>query len=197
MDKLTEDRMRLLDIADSIQEIQGYVGQGNFEDFNTRYDMKRAISEQLIQIGGAASLLTDEFKTKYGDIDWDVLKGLQYTNYDMELEMDLHPIWYIVNNDLPEIAEQILDIATQIEGEEDLSDVALNNEDLQDLKELNADRVARNSSTDFEEDKDIHLEDETFHESPSMGDITDSVYYEEKFDDEEENEGNVEINKNE
>ena len=117
-----EDRMRLADIAGSITEIQGYTGSADFKDFNIREDMRMAINSHLQQIGGAAALLSDEFKENFRDVDWDVLRGLQYANFDQELELDSHPQWYIVENDLPKILETITDITTQIEAKEALED---------------------------------------------------------------------------
>ncbi|MES2732494.1 MAG: hypothetical protein V4714_12125 [Bacteroidota bacterium] len=115
-----EDLIRLLDITDSIQEIQGYIGQSEYNEFATRDDIKEAVVSQLQQIGGAAALLSDEFKEKYRDIDWNVLAGLQYGSYDQQLELDMMPHWYIVHNDFPQMLIQISDIATELRQATDL-----------------------------------------------------------------------------
>ncbi len=154
-----EDIQRLLDIADSMREIQGYIGQGEYQDFYSREDIREAVSSQLLQIGGAAALLTDEFKERYGTIDWNILSGFQYANFDQELELDLHPIWNIVQNDLPIIMDEVLDLAVQLEDEQDLSDVALNEEDLNDLKAERKAKYAQTQQPTIEED--IHLFDES------------------------------------
>jgi uncharacterized protein with HEPN domain len=159
MDTNSDDRIRLLDIADSLREIQGYVGQGGYEDFSKRDDVREAVTSQLLQIGGAAALLSEEFKEKYGDIDWNVLIGFQYANFDEQLELDLHPIWSIIENDFPQISDEVIDLAAQLEDEEDLSDVALNEEDLRDIK---AERKRKYIKTeDIAETEDIHLVDES------------------------------------
>jgi uncharacterized protein with HEPN domain len=117
-----EDRIRLLDITDSIREIQGYVGRGTYDDFSQREDVMQAVSSHLLQIGGAAALLSDDFKDQFREIDWDVLKGLQYANFDHELELDAHPQWHIISNDLPELMDKMLDISTEIDRQEELED---------------------------------------------------------------------------
>lgn len=122
MDIKEEDRMHLLGIADSIREIQEYVGDGDWKDFSQREDMRMAISNHMQQIGSAAALLTDEFKDNFRDLDWDILRGLQYSNYDQELEMDAHPQWHIVSQDLPIFLEQIEDLITELEREETIED---------------------------------------------------------------------------
>jgi uncharacterized protein with HEPN domain len=158
MDIQSDDRIRLLDIADSLREIQAYIGQGTFEDFSKTDNVREAVTEQLLQIGGAAALLSDEFKEQYGDIDWNILTGFQYANFDEQLELDLHPIWSILENDLPYIKDEVLDLALKLEDEEDLSDVTLNEEDLHDVQEERKSKYARTENQ--EEVDDIHLVDE-------------------------------------
>jgi uncharacterized protein with HEPN domain len=122
MDIREEDKMHLLGIADSIREIQGYIGQGDWRDYSQDSNEQQAISSHLQQIGSAAALLSDEFKDKFRDVDWDVLKGFQYANYDQELELDYHPQWHIIKEDLPIFLEQIEDLLTEIQREETLED---------------------------------------------------------------------------
>ena len=159
MSNHSEDIIRLIDIADSMSEIRGYVGQGEYQDFSSREDIREAVVNQLVQIGGAAALLSEDFKEKYGTVDWDILIGFQYANFDQQLELDLHPIWSIVHNDLPIIMDEVLDLATQLQDQEDLSDVALNEEDLRDLKEQRREKYANTQQPDLTQD--IHMEDET------------------------------------
>lgn len=120
MNNRGDDKIHIMSIADSIQEIQGYLGRSNYEAYAQREDIREAVIGQLNQIGGAAAMLSDEFKNKYADVDWDVLKGLQYAHYDQELELDLHPQWHIVKNDLPEVKNQIMDLTLQLENEDGL-----------------------------------------------------------------------------
>jgi len=117
-----EDLIHLSDIADAMSEIQGYVGRSEYNDFATREDIKEAVISQMQQIGGATALLSDEFKEKYRDIDWDVLKGLQYSHYDQQLELDMMPHWYIIQNDFPDLLAQISDITTELQRVSDLED---------------------------------------------------------------------------
>jgi len=136
MDKNIEDRIRLLDMADSIREIQGYVGDGTLQEISMSEDAQQAISSQLAQIGGAAAMLSEEFKEKYSDIDWDVLKGLQYVGFDHELELDMRPQFHIVSHDLPVFLEQISDLATELERNESMEDDIFDSDAISDLGEF-------------------------------------------------------------
>ncbi|MBD0259027.1 MAG: hypothetical protein ICV83_25190 [Cytophagales bacterium] len=116
------DRVHLTSMIDSINEITGYIGRASYSDYSQREDIREQVSAQMAQIGGAAALLSDEFKEQYRDIDWDVLKGLQYGHFDMELELDAHPQWNIVSEDMPEILSKLNDISTQIYRDEVMDD---------------------------------------------------------------------------
>jgi uncharacterized protein with HEPN domain len=155
MEIMNEDIIRLTDMADSIREIQGYIGRSDYDNYAGDEFLREEVIVQLAQIGGAAAMLTDEFKEKYGEVDWDMLKGLQYANFDETLEMDVHPIWHIVKEDLPEIMNQILDLAATLQDEEDLKDVTLNDEDLRDVQELHAKK-----ELEVPEKEDINMEDD-------------------------------------
>jgi len=153
-----EDLMRLMGITDSVREIEGYLGDASYEDFVKREDLRQAVVANLAQIGGAAALLSDEFKEEHNEVDWDVLNGLQYSGFDEELEMDAHMTWFMVKEDLPEISEQLLDLVTALENDYNLDEVALNEEDKKDIQERY--RKMTQSSEDLHQFEDIKTEQE-------------------------------------
>ncbi|HXA02349.1 MAG TPA: HepT-like ribonuclease domain-containing protein [Cytophagaceae bacterium] len=118
MDKFSDDKARLLDIAKSIDEIQETIAGMKFEDFIRETDIRDDVAYMLQEIGGAARLLSFEFKETYGDIDWDVLTNLQFATYDQEIEIDPNAIWYVIENDLSLIKDQVLGITTVLEDKE-------------------------------------------------------------------------------
>jgi uncharacterized protein with HEPN domain len=129
-----DDLIRLIDMRDSIGEIVEYAGGADFNTFFQRVDMREAVSAQLGQIGGAAALLTDEFKEEVGDFDWDVFKGLQYVASDEYFEKDLHGIWFIISNDFPVFYSKLSDMVTTYQDDMDIEGFALNQEDARDIK---------------------------------------------------------------
>lgn len=115
-----EDLIHLSNIAQNILEIEGYVGEGDYEDFTTDESERVAIYELLTQIGSAATLLSDDFKNQYDELDFRVLEGLRNASYNEEMEISHNPVWHIVKNDLPYFREQIMDIKTKLEEQEDI-----------------------------------------------------------------------------
>ena len=59
METREEDRIHLLSIADSIREIQGYLGRADYGAYAQREDIRESVIGQLNQIGGAAAMLSD------------------------------------------------------------------------------------------------------------------------------------------
>jgi len=115
MDKFADDKIKLFDIVTSIEEITGYIAGIKFETFVKETQIKDEVLYLLREIGNSVKLLSDEFKMTYGDIDWDVLKNLRFATWDQELEIEPNAIWYIIENDLPIIQDQINNITSVLE----------------------------------------------------------------------------------
>jgi uncharacterized protein with HEPN domain len=200
METREEDKIRILDITRSINEIRGYVGRSDYDSFAQREDIREAVTSHLLQIGGAAAMLSDEFKDKYADVDWDVLKGLQYANYDQELEMDLHPQWHIVNNDLPEMMDQLMNLSLTLEREEALeNEIGLEDypedtldgmptftEQAADLPEVRMD-LDDDEPFDDDVDEDEDFDDDIFDENVDVDnlDVEDDSFIDRRFTDDD------------
>jgi uncharacterized protein with HEPN domain len=119
MEKFIDDKAKLYDIVKSIEEVEAAVGGMRFESFIKQNHIIDLVAYQLREIGMAVQLLSFEFKEQYGDVDWDVLTNLQFATWDQEIEIDPHALWYVIENDLPRIKDQIFDIAMLLEDKED------------------------------------------------------------------------------
>jgi uncharacterized protein with HEPN domain len=190
MDIIEDDRIRLLDIADSIREISAYIGDTSYEEFLQEEDLMMAVTSQLLQIGGAASELSDEFKEKHGEVDWDVLRGLQYANYDKELELDLHGMWHIINTDLGEIMQKVSDLSLLLEKQELADDEGIDITELEEPLDFFGKRKYREPDTDEEVWLEIsrksnkaivHMTSEQI----DRLDVEDDSYINQRFSDEE------------
>lgn len=113
-----DDKVKLFDMARYIEEVEGQTAGIKFEDFAKETQVKDEVAYLLREIGVAAGLLSEEFKTTYGDVDWDVLTNLQFATWDQEIEVDPHALWYIIENDLPLIKDQIYDITTVLQDKD-------------------------------------------------------------------------------
>lgn len=111
-----EDLVHLQNIAQNILEIEGYLQEvEDYDNFTTDEADRVMIYDLLGQIGVAASLLSDDFKNQYEEIDFRVLESLRNAAYNEEMEIYHHPVWHIISKDLPYIREKIFDVKTKLE----------------------------------------------------------------------------------
>lgn len=116
-----DDRQHLTYIVDSIDEIEGYMQYEDYNDFSKDEFAKEAVARICQDIGGAAKLLSDEFKeTHGGSFDWDVLIRLEDAMYDQATETNFEALYGVLKNDLPIIKDGVSDIAAKFNDEEDI-----------------------------------------------------------------------------
>ncbi len=115
-----EDKQHLMNIADAIEEIQSYVQYEDYNQFSKDELTREAVTRLFQDIGGAAKMLSEEFKGSYGDIDWNVLIRLEDAMYDQAEETSFEAIWFIIKEDLPVIKDQVTDLAANLREEDDI-----------------------------------------------------------------------------
>ncbi len=105
------DKVRLLHINDSIDEIQTAAGNKSFDEFVNDHVLRIAVVKWPEIIGEAANHIADETKIKASNLDWNkiismrnfVVQEYSGINYDI--------IWQTVNTKLQELkttAEELL-----------------------------------------------------------------------------------------
>jgi uncharacterized protein with HEPN domain len=115
-----EDKQHLMNIADAIVEVQSYVQFEKYEDFAQDEMAKEAVTRLFQDIGGATKLLSEEFKSFYGDIDWDAFVNLENAMYNQAYETGYEEIWSIIKKDFPKMKTQVTDLAANLEEEDDI-----------------------------------------------------------------------------
>ena len=116
-----EDQVHLNNIVNSINEIDSYVTNLDYNMFVQAEEIQGTVARNLQMIGDAASLLSDDVRDRFGYIDFNVLINLKNAVYNIEMERDPHVLWHIIINDLPVIKDDILTATEEINREEDLS----------------------------------------------------------------------------
>lgn len=62
-------------------------------------------------------MLSDDFKQFYTNVDWEALTNLENIIYTQEYETNLAPMWPMIENDLPEIEDNIIRVSKLMEEE--------------------------------------------------------------------------------
>ena len=108
------DRARLQHIFDAIKEIESYITNSSYKDFQINSMMQFATVKQLEIIGEASNQLTEHFKKLYKEIEWREIIGLRNILIHEYFGIDTKIVWDILQTDLPKFKIQIEEIINQI-----------------------------------------------------------------------------------
>jgi len=101
------DNARLNHILDAIAEIQSYVKDLSFEEFESNSMVFNACLNQLTTIGEAANHLSDELKVTVISVEWREIIDLRNVLIHEYFGIDLKIVWDIVKTDLPILKKHI------------------------------------------------------------------------------------------
>ncbi|OGV07259.1 MAG: hypothetical protein A3J84_05635, partial [Ignavibacteria bacterium RIFOXYA2_FULL_37_17] len=93
------DKARLQHISDAIKEIENYITNSSYKDFQSNSMMQFATVKQLEIIGEAANQLTEHFKKLYTEIQWREIVGLRNILIHEYFGIDTKIVWDILQID--------------------------------------------------------------------------------------------------
>jgi uncharacterized protein with HEPN domain len=98
------------DILESIELIENYVMNMDFEDFRNDRKTIDAVVRNFEVIGEAAKNIPDEIKSEFQDIDWKGMIGLRNRIAHEYFGISLTVVWTIVVQELPRLKDQMKQI---------------------------------------------------------------------------------------
>lgn len=101
------DIARLNHILDAITEIETYVKDLNFEEFESNSMLFNACLNQLTTIGEAANHISEELKTIFPDVEWREIIDLRNVIIHEYFGIDLKIVWDIIKVDLSILKKHI------------------------------------------------------------------------------------------
>jgi len=108
------DNARIQHIYDAILEIELYVNQISYEDFNLNSMMQYACVKQLEIMGEAANHLTPSFKKLYSEIQWREIIGLRNILIHEYFGIDTKIVWDIIKTDIVSLKSEVQRIIEKI-----------------------------------------------------------------------------------
>ena len=100
----------LKDILDSIELIENYVLDLDYEDFSNDQKTVDAVIRNLEVIGEAAKNISEEFRNKHPNLPWREMAGMRDKLIHGYFDVMYSIIWVTVKNDLPFIRSEIMKI---------------------------------------------------------------------------------------
>ena len=103
---MRDDRERLLDIKEAIENVQKYASRGK-NTFNKDELIQTWVLHHIQIIGEATARLSDEFLEKHTNIPWFKIIGMRNILVHNYFGIDIEAVWSVVENDLPVLYDQI------------------------------------------------------------------------------------------
>ncbi len=102
-----DSKIVLEDIQESIEKIETYTLNFDFDSFVQNGMVIDAVVRNLEIIGEAANQIPDEIKVKFQNIPWRKIIGLRNRIIHEYFGVDISIIWYIIKNELPTLKTSI------------------------------------------------------------------------------------------
>ena len=103
---MRDDRERLLDIQEAIDNINKYAVRGK-DAFEEDELVQNWIIRHLQILGEATAKISDDFKEQHPDIPWHKIIGMRNILIHDYFGIDINVVWSIVEKDLPALERQI------------------------------------------------------------------------------------------
>ena len=104
----------LEDILDSAEKIKRYTADLDFETFLVEDKTVDAVVRNFEIIGEAANRLSQEFKDKYPEIEWNRIRGFRNRIVHDYFGIDYRIVWSIIESYLDQLIENIEEIIDEL-----------------------------------------------------------------------------------
>ena len=107
-------KLYLHDILNSIEIINSYIADCNFQEFEKNEMLNDAVMRRLEIIGEASSRLPSEITDQRVNIPWSQIKALRNIIVHQYDEVDLNDLWNVIQKDLPILKKNVEEMLSQI-----------------------------------------------------------------------------------
>lgn len=113
---MRDDRQRLLDVQEAIEQIEKYTDQGR-DAFEQNELIQTWVIHYLQIIGEACRAISQPFKDQYPTVAWNKIIGMRNILVHLYFGIDEEIVWSVVERDLPDLKQQIKTILQELGNE--------------------------------------------------------------------------------
>ena len=99
-------------IKEALESIEKYTQNLDRQGFLKNKMVQDAVIRNFEIIGEATKKLSDDFKEKYGYVEWRSIAGMRDKLIHDYIGVDLWAVWAVITDRIPEFKKQINDIIT-------------------------------------------------------------------------------------
>ncbi len=111
---MRDDRTRLLDILEAIENVDKYLSRGHNAFLNDEL-IRVWIVHHIQNIGEAAANVTIEFRKQYLQVPWAQIISMRNILVHQYFGIDWQEVWDTAVGDLPQLKTQIQSILSELE----------------------------------------------------------------------------------
>lgn len=104
------DKHRVDHILDAITEVEKYLANVSYNQFQHNSEKRFATLKQIEIIGEACNNISSGLKQLYPEIEWSSIKGFRNISIHEYFDIKLPIVWEIAKNDLPVLKKQFTEI---------------------------------------------------------------------------------------
>ena len=97
----------LIDIFDSIEKIEQFIDNMEFDQFKRDDKTSYAVIRAFEIIGEAAKEIPEEIKEKYTDLPWKEMTGMRDKLIHVYFGVNLEVVWKTIQEDIPSLKQLI------------------------------------------------------------------------------------------
>lgn len=113
---MRDDRQRLLDIREAIEQIEKYTTQGR-DAFEQDELVQVWIIHHLQIIGEACRAVSQSLRDQYPAVPWTKIVGMRNILVHSYFGIDKEIVWSVVDQDLPSLKNNVATILQQLEDD--------------------------------------------------------------------------------
>jgi uncharacterized protein with HEPN domain len=113
---MRDERERLLDILEAIEQIERYINQGK-ETFKNDELIQTWVIHHIQIIGEASAKVSNVLRMTHTEIPWQKIIAMRNILVHAYFSVDLEEVWFSVESDLPDLKCKVKAILQELEGE--------------------------------------------------------------------------------